>query len=50
MTDAQWIIIVMPDEPFQYMVFSEEPLVPKPLWYRVGKRAVRLWKVYAYLF
>jgi hypothetical protein len=50
--DRGWIVVVMPYDQHQaeYVIFSEEMPAPKPLWYRLGKRAVRVWKVYAYLF
>ena len=34
----------------EYVIFSDEAPPLRPVWYRLGKRAVKLWKVYAYLF
>ena len=50
--DRGWIVVVMPYDQHQaeYVIFSEEVPAPKPLWYRLGKKAVRALKVYAYLF
>ena len=50
--DRGWIVVVMPYDKnnCEYVIFSEEAPPLRPVWYRIGKRAVKLWKVYAYLF